>query len=240
MIPWYNYPNWYSGEPAFRWPTIYNQGGDSQVPITAIMNVNSGPGTVGDPNSDWTNAASLPAMLSNGVEMLGYVSTNFGDRSAALVDADVDKWEADYNPWITGIFFDECESVTGDEAYYQARTNHVRTKSRVGGKIVYNHGTTPHENYIAMSDVAVVFEDTSANLSAHTRPSYYSTYGASRFAALVHAVANETAMEADLTTIVNTLGYGHVFVTDDVLPNPWDVDPTFWAAEVAYVKGLNS
>jgi len=32
---------------------------------------------------------------------------------------------------------------------------------------------------------------------------------------------------------------GLVYVTDDVMPNPWDKLPTYWQEKVKYIKSIN-
>lgn len=32
-------------------------------------------------------------------------------------------------------------------------------------------------------------------------------------------------------------GIGWIYVTDDVLPNPWDTLPSYWEAEIAAIQG---
>lgn len=238
LIPFYNYPNWYD-PPNFHWDEMYAEDGPGSE-IIMILNVSNGPGGVGDPNSDYTNAASLDAMLGAGVRMIGYVRTNYAAQPAATVDADVDKWDTDYSDWVTGIFFDEVPNASGDEAYYSARHDHVRSKTNVDSLLILNPGTVPHQNYMAYGDVMVVFDGTEANLGSHTRPAYYSSYSPENFAALVHTATNQASMESDLDTIVSTLGYGYSFVTDDVLADPWDALPSFWSEEAAKMRALNA
>lgn len=91
LLPLYSYPNWYDGPSAYLWDDVAATG--SSVPITAIINVNNGPGG-GGPNSDFLRG--LADLRAGGVSMIGYVFTKYGDTSArplAEIKADIDLWE---------------------------------------------------------------------------------------------------------------------------------------------------
>ncbi len=238
LIPWYNYPNHWVGEPGYQWPAMA-AGHASDSEIVAIINPNSGPGGAGDPNADYV--VGLNALKAAGLKMIGYVSTNYGNRAIADVKADIDKYEADYLTWLTGIFLDETPNATGKEAYYSEVHDYIRAKATVDDMIVMNPGTPPIEAYMSYCDVMVMFETTQNNFAAHTPPAYASGYDSDKFCALSYRCATQEAMESDLTTVYQTHGYGYVYWTDDGADgNPWDELPTYWDEEIAKVRALNA
>ena len=69
------------------------------------------PRGTGFPLSDYR--LGMDELKRANVAMIGYVPTNFGARPIVDVKADIDKWNADYAPWIGGIFLDDVSGTSG-------------------------------------------------------------------------------------------------------------------------------
>jgi hypothetical protein len=99
LAPAYFYPSWW--DPATNlWDDLADAA--SQVPLVAIMNPNSGPGTAS--NADYTR--EVDALRAAGGRVIGYVHTSYGSRSIDEVLSEVDAYYTCYN--LDGIYFDEA------------------------------------------------------------------------------------------------------------------------------------
>jgi hypothetical protein len=223
--------------------------------LVVIFNPASGPG-VGqvDPNYvDDQGAGPLVAYRSAGGVVLGYVATSYATRSLAAVEADVDLY---YDPayWrgagvlIEGIFFDEMADDLADVGYYRALRDHVHGLD-AAARVVGNPGVSSTVNpsgqttwtvtdYAESADTLVTFEEGGlAYRTAYEPPSWLDAYPADRFAHLVHTEPGATTMRADLSLALARKA-GFAYVTDDVMANPYDLIPTYWASEVDGAVGL--
>lgn len=93
----------------------------SYVPFVLIANVANGPGTTADPNY----VSFIEKAQMAGIDVLGYVYTKYGKRSALAVDADIARWEALYRT--DGIFLDQM--APNAPSYYQAATTYAHGHS---------------------------------------------------------------------------------------------------------------
>ena len=69
-------------------------------------------------------------------------------------------------------------------------------------------------------------------------PAWLSRYPGSSFCIVAHQVDTEKQMRQSLRRAAQ-LKIGNVFITDDVVPNPYDRLPSYWDAEVEAVRQLN-
>ena len=221
LIPAYFYP---SANPSLSyWDEI--GAAASQVGVTAIMNPNSGPSAT--QNSDYVAALNL--FRTAGGKTIGYVPTTYGARSQVAVLADVQKYKDFYQ--VDGIFLDEMSNLPSNLAYYQAVYAGIKIINSAF-RVVGNTGVNAPESYLSAADVLVTYENaTAANYNANVPDSWTKNQAANRFSSLLYNIPTKLEM---LNAVVrgkkNNVGY--VYVTDDVLPNPWDTLPAYWADEV--------
>ncbi len=228
LVPAYFYP---AGEGLKQWDRLIDSA--ASAPVVAIVNPDSGPGDVADPNF----VEVMDRARKAGVTVIGYVSTRYADRPPAETKADVSRWVRLY-PHVQGIFFDQQASGADQVAYYVSLREHTR-KELPGAVVVNNPGMLCAEEYLSRpaADVACLFEVTK-DFSAYRPPSWVDRYPASRFAALVFGVEAPELMKRQLhETAEKKVGY--CYVTDGTGPNPWDRLPRYWEAEVAAVQRLN-
>ncbi len=191
----------------------------------AVVNPASGPGSAVDPNYVQQAAASQAA----GVDVVGYVYTNYGRRSLSSVEADITRYEQWYH--VNGIFVDQSATGCSTEASYYAPL-YAFIHAQAGLDLtVLNPGAPTPACYMAASDVMMTFEGTPSDLAAGA--STVPGYDPSRFWGVVYS-ARASALASDLTTLTGD-GFGAVFVTDQNLPNPYGVLPSYWSQEVAAV-----
>ncbi|MEA1948303.1 MAG: spherulation-specific family 4 protein [Thermodesulfobacteriota bacterium] len=235
LYPLYNYPNWNDPD-SYIWDDIAAAGSD--IPITAIINPANGPGGDSSPNSDFQKG--LKDLTEGGVEIIGYVATEYGTRNINYVKSDIKQYNDDFtdgdNYSVTGIFLDQVKNTTDRNtlAYYQELWHYVKNSSDTPNLdfVVLNPGINTPEVFLDFADVIIVFEGNFSDWINYTPDSYLVNYTSDRFSYLVHSTMGgcvEMENAIDLGPKRNIL-YG--FVTDDLLPNPWDNFPSFWEEEV--------
>jgi hypothetical protein len=229
LVPAYFYP---AGEGLKEWDRLIRAA--DKISIVAIANPNSGPGARS--NSNYTEVINRAAQA--GVTVIGYVSTRYGKRPRAEVEADVDRWLRFY-PALKGFFFDEQASSAEQIEYYVALLNDARSKLPKAF-VVTNPGTSCPEEYVSRpaTDAACIFEN-KEGFPKFQPPAWTSRYPAERFAALPYNVPDAAQMQQCVNKAVKDR-MGLLYVTDDSGSNPWDRLPTYWEAEVSAVQRVNS
>jgi hypothetical protein len=216
--------------PAYFYPGSLWTQATAGAPIVDVMIMNpaSGPGT--SQNSDYVTA--VQNARNAGIKVIGYVHTSYSQRNIDTVKGEVDLYYQWYN--VSGIFFDEANSTAAALPYYQNISNYV--KLHTGAFVSLNPGTVPDQGYINISDNTVIFEGTYNTFKTWTAPSWVSSYPASKFTHLVHATSTKNNMKSAITRSKNNRG-GYVYVTNDVLPNPWDTLPSaYWSTELTQIN----
>jgi hypothetical protein len=206
---------------------------------SVILNPYNGPGR----RYDQGYAKEIKTLQAQGVKVMGYVMTDYGKRSQGSVKKHIDQWCQWYG--VDGIFFDEASNRAGKVSYYKTLYNYVRAKDESNASaapsgdysqarknfVVLNPGTNTVEGYMPVADVICVFEDTYANFASYHHSAWQAKYSANRFWYLFHTTA-----EADMPAAVDAAkaqNAGHVYVTPDKFPNPWDTIPPepYWTNE---------
>ncbi|MEH1841588.1 MAG: spherulation-specific family 4 protein [Nostoc sp.] len=211
--------------PAYFYPGTYWQKATVAAPRVSvmIMNPNSGPGAA--KNTDYVTA--VKNAQAAGIKVIGYVHTSYGTRSATPVKTEIDQYKTWYA--VDGIFLDEVAKSTNNFAYYTNLANYIRNTK--GSLVMLNPGTVPAEDYIKLADITVVFEDTYSNYQNWQAPAWLFNYPANKFAHLIHSTFGTTGMN-DAIGLALKRNAGTIYVTDDVLPNPWDTLATYWTNEL--------
>ncbi len=230
--------------PLYIYPTIGTVYSDvaasasSDLPITVIINPNNGPVATGTPQ--FTDYSTGMATLDAGsVKMIGYVRTDYTNQDINTVKAEIDQYELDYAPYITGIFLDEASNNPADIAYYNDLYAYIQGKAAFD-QVVINPGTTTDQSYFSTAtDIGVVFENDFAAWQAHIPAVFESGLDPAELSVMVHNVANTSEMNTAIT-LANSRNIGNIFLTDDQFsPNPWDNFPTFWSAMVNRIEQNN-
>jgi hypothetical protein len=187
----------------------------------------SGPGKARDANY----TAAFARARAAGIRVMGYVDTGYARRSQSSMRADITAWRTLYG--VTDIFFDETASSPASLSYYQQIADVVHATA--GAITMLNPGINVDERYLQMADILNIFEGSQADYAAWAPAGWVAGYPATRFSHLVYGVPDAASM----TTVLNqalTRRAGYVYVTSDVLPNPWDALPPYWTTEIAQIR----
>jgi hypothetical protein len=229
LVPAYFYP--INGDPNNGWNRMDAAAG--QIKLTAILNPDSGPGPT--QNSDYVTAVNN--LEAAGGRILGYVYTQYGARSKAAVEADINTYFSFYHN-INGIFFDQQSTNPAEVGYYHDLYNYVKGLNKAY-EVIANPGTNTDPAYLSKAtrtaDALVTFEDTAANYATYTPAPWTSGYSADHFGNIVHTEPTAAGMLTDLQLAMQR-NAGLVYVTDRTLPNPYDQLPSYWDQEVAAIK----
>lgn len=239
-VPAYFYPG---GDGAALWQQMNTPG----VGL-AVANPFSGPGKTRDPNY----AAAITAAKNAGVRVLGYVATGYLGSTgratrlnettpaawAAQVQQDVATWYRLYGAdGLGGIFFDEVQNVCGpQDAYidtYRMLDRHTK-KAHPGAFTVINPGIDTEPCYADAADVILTFEGTYETYLGWQAPAWHRALDPRKLWHLVHAT-DTTAQLADAVALSTQRNAGYLYVTPDVLANPWDSLPPqdYWTQQLS-------
>lgn len=222
MVPAYFYPSW-NGSPWNKLTQLAEQG----VNVTAVMNPANGPGP--SQNSDYVTAVT--AFKSKGGKLIGYVYSCYGRNQCAVQGekrtvAQMVTQALQYDDWygpLEGIFVDELSSSLHDFEFYQNFSLQIRA-AKPEWKLVANPGIPCPEQYLQLFDTLLTREAAgSATVAATT---WGQNYPADRQYYLYYAVSTTTTMITKVNE-ARSRNVGYVYVTNDVLPNPWDTLPPY-------------
>jgi len=227
--------------PAYFYPSAGSDWNDlnaaaDDVPITAIMNPGNGPGNFQDSNY----VSAVNSFRAAGGRVIGYVHTTYTDRPLQQVLDDIDQYDDWYN--VDGIFVDEMANTGPAERlnYYRDIYNHVKSINP-SWEVMGNPGTSTLEQYLTWptADRLMVFENVGSSYPSYSPSSWNFDYDRTNFVHLVHTESSAASMLNHLNLAVerNTSG---IYVTDDVMSNPWDRLPTYWTQLVDAVAVINA
>lgn len=194
-----------------------------------IFNPDSGPGTVTDP----AYTTALADAQAAGIVVLGYVSTDYGQRPEADIVADINRTYDLYTP--SGIYLAEgpmdADCAPMEEMYHRL-SDAVRARDPAAFLAV---GTRFCPTYIFFFDIMVQFaRNWTEYRNEYRKPSWMPANSPERFVHFIHSVPEAEAGLALSMAIAN--GAGWVFVTDGTDPNPWGALPTYFDSEMAALR----
>jgi len=206
------------------------------VPVTAILNPNSGPGAATDP----VYASAINKLRSDGGRVLGYVHTSYGKRPLGTVEAEVRAYASFYH--LDGIFVDEMATDLAHVSYYRTLDAYIRQLNS-HYEVIGNPGTSTQQAYLTAptADVLVDFEDNQSAYGRAAPASWVIKYSAQHFANIIGQATSLSTMKADLA-LARKRDAGYVYVTDQNLNSydtAYDRLPIYWSQEVAAIKAEN-
>jgi hypothetical protein len=229
------------------WNGLISAAGNGGFTLDVIFNPASGPGTSVDPNYLKNGKGPLVDVKAAGGVVYGYVATSYGAKSIPAVEAEIDRYfDTLYAGHVDSIFFDEMSNDLTKVGYYQTLRDYVRSKNP-SAKVIGNPGTSfvtasgstafTVADYAASMDVLVTFENTGSQyLSNYTPPSWVGTLSADHFANIVHT---QPTWGDSLVALAAARNAGMLYITDDVMWNPYDQLPSYWNAELAAITAYN-
>ncbi|HSY43502.1 MAG TPA: spherulation-specific family 4 protein [Candidatus Acidoferrum sp.] len=207
----------------------------ARVPLIAIMNPNSGPGTFRDGNY----VRALASLHQAGGKVIGYVYSEYGGRALTNVEADIDAYLSFYT--VDGFFIDEMadDENTNHLAYYGAIYRYIKAKARADGtrySVTGNPGENTQEAYLAepAADCLMVFENESTNYPGFVPADWEAKYPAQRFAHIAYHM-NSAAMSNDVELAASRHA-GWIYFSDDM----YDRLPSYWTNEVQLCEQYRS
>ncbi|MDA4134408.1 MAG: spherulation-specific family 4 protein [Thaumarchaeota archaeon] len=214
IVPLYSYPG------ASWTAVIQAKDAHPSVPIVAVVNPDSGPGTTKDPNY----AAWISDLRAAGITVIGYVYTEYSARSTSSIETDISTYKSWYG--VSGIFFDQMSNSLGSESYYATLSSYAHSLGLT--LTVGNAGTSVPAALIGSMNCVIIYE----NLGAPSVSTLFtSTMGLSKtnFAAVAYGVASPGS--SYVSAISGYLNY--LYLTDGAMPNPYSSTPSYFAALVA-------
>src|SRR3989475_7327899 len=210
-------------DPSTTWDgVVQDKLAHPSVPIVAIINPSNGPGTSKDTNY----VSGIQKLQSAGIIVLGYVPTSYGNRSTSLVEDDINSYKNWYN--VNGIKFDQMSTNATLENYYSNLTNY--TKSLGMTLTVGNPGRDTIPGYIGTVDFLTIYEGSGLPSIAFLG-GWHTGYPKSNFAIVAFGVSSlNSSYIAKVSNYV-----GHLYITDDDLPNPYDTIPAYFGNLLAYL-----
>jgi hypothetical protein len=193
----------------------------STKPALTMINPGSGPGTT----VSGSYQTQVKAAQAAGVPVYGYVhskgAAGYGTRPIAEIKFDVDMHCTWYG--VDGIFIDCTSNKLEHVPYYAELCAYVHAKGR---KAILNPGTQSLEEHAKMADYVMISEGTVDTYRARVARSWEANYKN-----LWHCV--HSCPEADMPAVValaKSRGAGLLYVTDDLMPNPYDTLCTYWSS----------
>jgi Spherulation-specific family 4 len=230
LVPAYFYP---AAQGLVYWNQLIEAA--ARVPIVAIMNPASGPGTELDP----LYRAVLERARSSGVRVIAYVASGYGARPMAEVCADLLRYQSFYP--LDGFFIDEMatDAQAASLEYYGAVYACAKSLD-ARYRVIGNPGVAAHESFLShpAADALVVFEKDANAYQAIVAQRWVSKRASAQIGHLVYQVGNLRAARRMLD-IAAQHNAGLVYFTDDTLDNPWDSLPSYWDGLVDEINKRN-
>jgi hypothetical protein len=205
IVPLYSYPG-------NDWNTLITEKTKyPSIPIVAIINPDSGPGT-----KDTNYLYGIQKLQSSGIQVIGYVYTANIDYNT------ITKYIDEYKNWynVDGIFFDQMSNVKGNETFYAHLTNYSKS---AGLKLtVGNPGIDTLPSYVGTVDNMVIYD----NPGLPTMSSFegwHKNFTKSNFSFISYSVndINKTYV-ANMSRLVQ-----YMYVSNSTLPNPFNSLPGY-------------
>jgi hypothetical protein len=211
--------------PAYFYPGPEWTRVDHSKPGNLILDITS-TGAGASPSEVFATAARQ--VRASGITILGYSSTEYGQRPLAQVEADVRNYKAWYG--VTSTFLDEVP-VTGSQVpYYQKLVSYIRHVNP-GAAVWINPGTYPDEHYMSLGAVVMVFEGPYSSYVNSPVPSWARHYPAARFANVIYRAPGSKL--ASTLSLAKSRDVGHIYVTDGTGSNPYGSLPSYWSSEAS-------
>jgi hypothetical protein len=222
IVPLYTYPTSSTWDAMISAKTAH-----PSVPIVAIINPSSGPGT----SMDSKYSDGIKKLQAAGITVLGYVYTSYTSRSTNVVKADIDSYKSWY-PSLSGIFFDEMANWAGGESYYKTLNDYAKSKGFTF--TVGNPGADTISSYVGTVDNIIIYESAGAP-TLSSIGGWHTNYDKANFSIIPYAISS-----LDDAYVDSSSDYvGYMYITNDDLPNPWDSLPPYFADLVSAVNSAN-
>lgn len=248
-------PSYMSPRPGSNlWPRLCEAMDKEAEGSIAVLNPDSGPILGAPADEHYVRAVDL--CRSMGHEVIGYISTQRGDRPKNEVIDEIDEYYRKYT--VDGIFLDEMATAKVDVkdpadpnddrdnvAYYTDLYRHVHNKTAGEEIVVGNPGAAAEDDWQIdgqrpVADIVVVIEDTAAKYLAWDPPEWAKKKeNSDRLSHMVHTTpASQRSAVCEKSRATNA---GFIYVTDDRDEpgdmNRWNELPSYWDQVAPVCKG---
>lgn len=253
LVPSYFYPGTGGAGGGDGWAQMASAA--AQVPLTAILNPNSGPlSGLADPK--YANAMTNLELAGGSV--VAYVFTDGGNAPLGTVEGQITTYLTQYGALINGFFLDGMLVTPSTLSYYQTLDGYIKGLS-ASDVVIGNpgqpflNGVSPAD-YLSTADVFNIFEGPNiapspgaAGFDAYPYGlNWFENYPSDRFSNVVYDVpadagdpGSSSAMLADLSRAAQ-LNAGYVYITNLSGGNPYTALPSYWDQEAAAIHQLNA
>jgi len=179
------------------------------VPIIAIINPDSGPGT-----KDTNYVSGVQKLQSSGIKVIGYIYTaNIGYDA---ITHDIDEYKNWYN--VNGIFFDQMSNARGNETFFAHLTNY--SKSIGLNFTVGNPGIDTIPSYIGTVNNMVTYDNPDLPLLSDFE-GWHKNFTKSNFSLIAYNIddLNRTYVK-QMSKLVQ-----YMYISNTTLPNPFNALP---------------
>lgn len=216
IIASYKYPS--ANSP--YWNQVTAMGG-SKIPYV-IINPSNGPGS--SASSDYTR--QIQTNINAGIKNIGYVLTNYFNRSDADIFSDVDRYVQLYGRNnISGIFFDEAAPGSNQTQINKMRGlyNYVKTHYPEM-TVMANPGRNISDGISPYADIWVTSEISADEyINRFYQPTSVFENTASNSKNIMHIIYAATpAQYKTIIELSRQRNAGWLMITTDVQPNPYD------------------
>ena len=214
------------GLPAYGYPGtgVWEHLSALQAGALVIMDPADGPGRSIDPRY----SAAVSTATRHGLCVLGYVTTDYGRRSAAEMKEEVERYREWYG--VSGIFLDQAPASISSSAAIAHAVSHIRAS---GLTLAINPGQPdidPHD--AAIADHVVNFEGPHSSYRRCRFPDWVRDVASTKFWHLIYEVRDARTMR-EVAAMASRAHAGVVYITDATMPNPWERLPEYWLQEQA-------
>lgn len=208
LIPFYIYPT----EEAIQ-PLLDAKLSHPNVSMRVIMNPDSGVGTSIDP----VYVSAITTLQAAGIQVAGYVYTNYDARLIADVTAEITLWQTWYNP--DGIFLD---AMGTSATYYGTATLFAKTLGM--SFVVGNPGSNVNTSYTTEVDTVVI-----ANNNTLPNLNNYANWKSAQLPKTDVGMLVYNISVFPLDWIYQAREFvGWFYVTDQGGMDPWGALPTYF------------
>jgi hypothetical protein len=194
--------------PSSAWQSIItDKQVNPSVPMVVVVNPHDGPGSA----VSSTYTAWISAFEAAGITVIGYVWTDFGERSMSAIDANIQ----DYANWyhLEGGFFDGMSKTAADASYYQTVAKYAASYG-----MTFNVGNPGGSSQIlGIFNITIVYEGVGIPTSVSEPGNAIIVYGASSLSGLA-------AIESSVS---------YVYITNQPSTSPYAALPSYLSSEVA-------
>jgi hypothetical protein len=218
------------GLPAYGYPGtgVWENLSAVQPGALVIMDPADGPGRSLDPRY----SAAVSSAARHGLHVLGYVTADYGRRSATAMEEEVERYREWYGP--SGIFLDQAPASISSSAAIAHAVSHIRASSL---SLAINPGQPDIDPQdAALADHVVNFEGTHSNYRSCRFPSWVRDVASAKFWHLIYEVRDVRTM-GKVAAMAARAHAGVVHITDGTMPNPWERLPPYWCEEQALLAG---